>query len=282
MSKKPLIVSFSGGRTSAFLSYILTHTHKHLVKDYELHFVFANTGCEHEKTLEFIDKCDKAWGLNVVWLEAVVKPTKGAGTRHKIVSFETASRMGEPMIATASKYTTPSPKVRVCTRVTKLDTINSWSRSMFGTTNVATALGIRADEPKRIKQQKYRTLLYPLFDLGITKEDVLDFFSTYEFDLEIPEYLGNCVWCIHKSVPKLQAAYRDAPDYFKVVKVLESIVPDHPMYRGNRKLIDVLNLPTSENLDRFVGECSESCEFISAIDDLDDVLDYEHDPMNFI
>lgn len=81
-----LLVSFSGGQTSAYMSALLKeHSRNRLI------FVFANTGQENEKTLEFVDKVDRAFDLGVVWVEADVKP-KGIGTKHLIVSFETASR----------------------------------------------------------------------------------------------------------------------------------------------------------------------------------------------
>jgi 3'-phosphoadenosine 5'-phosphosulfate sulfotransferase (PAPS reductase)/FAD synthetase len=60
----------------------------------EIVVVFANTGQEHEKTLEYIHACDKQYGLNVVWLEAVVNPEEGQGTKHRVVTFETAARGG--------------------------------------------------------------------------------------------------------------------------------------------------------------------------------------------
>ena len=37
----------------------------------EVLVLFANTGQEHEKTLEFINNCDQQFGFNTVWLEAV-------------------------------------------------------------------------------------------------------------------------------------------------------------------------------------------------------------------
>ncbi|BBI90503.1 phosphoadenosine phosphosulfate reductase [Tenacibaculum phage PTm1] len=38
--------------------------------EYEMVFVFANTGQENEETLEFVNKCDEEYNLNVVWIEA--------------------------------------------------------------------------------------------------------------------------------------------------------------------------------------------------------------------
>ena len=38
---------------------------------HEIVTTFANTGDEQEETLEFVDMCDKEFGLDVVWLEAV-------------------------------------------------------------------------------------------------------------------------------------------------------------------------------------------------------------------
>ena len=69
MNKKTMFVSFSGGRTSGYMCHYLIQNKS---DEYDFIFVFANTGLEHEKTLEFVDKCDKHFGLNLVWVEAVV------------------------------------------------------------------------------------------------------------------------------------------------------------------------------------------------------------------
>ena len=71
---------------------------------YNIVFVFANTGGEHELTLKFGDIIPYIFGFNVIWLEAVVNPKKGFGTKHKIVTYETASRNYEPFNAVVDKY----------------------------------------------------------------------------------------------------------------------------------------------------------------------------------
>ena len=55
---KPLIISFSGGRTSAYMAYLILNDSEMLQK-YEPFLVFANTGCEHEKrwNLYIVLKC---------------------------------------------------------------------------------------------------------------------------------------------------------------------------------------------------------------------------------
>ena len=47
-TKKPIVVSFSGGRTSAYMAKLLMEKSKS-----PLVFVFANTGKEREETLNF-------------------------------------------------------------------------------------------------------------------------------------------------------------------------------------------------------------------------------------
>lgn len=79
MKKKLLVCTFSGGRTSAFMVLLLKEHPKY--KDFDKVYIFANTGKERSETLEFINKCDKEWGLSIVWIEANVKAEKGVGTR---------------------------------------------------------------------------------------------------------------------------------------------------------------------------------------------------------
>ena len=65
--EKRILVSFSGGRTSAYMGKYLKQ--KYEGTDVELCFVFANTGKEREETLDFINECDKRWGFEVNWVE---------------------------------------------------------------------------------------------------------------------------------------------------------------------------------------------------------------------
>ena len=65
---RPAVISFSGGRTS---SYLL----KHIVDAYggrlpsDIAVVFANTAMERPETLEFVDRCSREWGIEIVWVE---------------------------------------------------------------------------------------------------------------------------------------------------------------------------------------------------------------------
>ena len=118
-----LAISFSGGKTSAYMTKWLIDNK---VNDYDDYVItFSNTGQENEETLRFINLCDKEWGLNVVWLEAVVNPLPGIGTKHKIVTYETASRNGEPFEAVIKKYGIPNQTFQTCNREMKLAVMRS-------------------------------------------------------------------------------------------------------------------------------------------------------------
>lgn len=60
---KKLLISFSGGETSAYMTYSLLEQFKDW---YDIQVVFANTGEENEATLDFVNRCDKELGFNVV------------------------------------------------------------------------------------------------------------------------------------------------------------------------------------------------------------------------
>ena len=62
---------------------------------------FANTGKEDEATLKFVHDCEKHWNVPIVWLEYC--DAKKSKDRWKKVSFETASRNGEPFEAVIRK-----------------------------------------------------------------------------------------------------------------------------------------------------------------------------------
>ena len=56
---KRLLVSFSGGETSAFMAQWLW---RHKRDQYDMVFVFANTGQENEETLDFVQQGEAGRG----------------------------------------------------------------------------------------------------------------------------------------------------------------------------------------------------------------------------
>ena len=199
--KKLLVCSFSGGRTSAFMAQYLIKSNKY--KDYKIIFVFANTGKENEETLNFVNKCDIEWNLNIVWLEASIINKKGKGTTYKIVNFKNASRNGEPFEDMLKKYPLPTPFASNCTRELKLQPINKYIKDL-GYDDFITAIGIRYDERHRKSiKAKENKLIYPLCDdLQIDNNFIRKYWDMQSFDLKLKDYEGNCDLCFKKSLRK--------------------------------------------------------------------------------
>ena len=193
--KDRISISFSGGKTSAYMTkMLLDHFRKHEPWR-EIVVTFANTGQEHEETLKFVDRCDKAFGFRVVWLEAVVDPRKGKGIRHKVVSFETAARNGEPFEAYIAKHGIPNRMYNQCTSRLKTEPMESYRKAIgWKKGTYSTAIGIRTDEMDRVSLTGMVRwdLFYPCVDAGVSKDMVREWWATQEFNLNIPEHLGNC------------------------------------------------------------------------------------------
>lgn len=222
--KKKLLISFSGGETSAYMLWWLIN---HKSDEFEFVVVFANTGRENEETLIFVDRVSKLFGVVVHWVEAVVDKRKGKGTRHKAVNFETASRNGEPFKEVISKYGIPNQSFPHCTRETKLSPITSFTRQHFKTKKYYTAVGIRADEADRInKNAKELRLIYPLIsEQPMTKPKINFWWSLQPFRLELKGYQGNCKTCWKKADSKLYQIATEHREYFDFELEMESIYP---------------------------------------------------------
>jgi hypothetical protein len=203
------LISFSGGRTSAFMT-------NELLKDQEYSdqsiIVFCNTGKENEGTLKFINDCDKLWQNKVVWLEY------SRETKFKIVNYYTASRSGEPFEELINKRKfLPNIMVRYCTQELKIRVIKHYLISL-GYKHWTNVIGIRYDEPKRwskikeaTRKERYETDL-PLVKWKITKKNVLDYWAKMPFDLEISEDYGNCDLCFLKGKHKKIKIIKEHPE----------------------------------------------------------------------
>jgi len=168
---EPTCISFSGGRTSAYMLYRVLEAHQmSLPKDCVV--CFANTGKEDEATLKFVNDCSVNWNVPIVWLE--YQMTENVKDRWRQVTYETASRNGEPfeqMIQ--SKKFLPNSVMRFCTTELKIVPIKHYMASI-GYQEFDTFAGIRADEPKRVSKLR-KTLHAPLAIVGIAQEQVQSF-----------------------------------------------------------------------------------------------------------
>lgn len=274
--KKKLSVSVSGGRTSAYMAHWLK---KNKSDEYDMVFIFANTGQEHPDTLRFLHDVDKNFGLNLVWVEAKVN-TGRKSTSHTVVSYETASRNGSPFENIISKYGLPNQVFKHCSRELKLRPITSYVKNEIGWKKgeYESAIGIRYDEARRVSEHRFKNnIIYPLVDMNpVDKSFVIEWFSKYEWDLKIPEYLGNCLTCYKKSTNKLGLVYETDPSYFDFFSRMDKKygfkkplcdTSDGPrkIFRGYRTTEEMISyIKTignfSSNFIEENSECSESCE----------------------
>ncbi len=218
--KENLLVSFSGGETSAYLAKWLIDNKS---DEYNMVFVFANTGDEEEETLKFVDLCSIKWNIDIVWVEAVVHHGQRVGSTHKVVNFNTASRDREPFKEVIKKYGIPNQNFLHCNREMKLNPIKSYMKSL-GWKKYKTAIGIRVDEFDRVNKNRVKQrLIYPLVsDKPTTKQEISHWWSNQDFRLKLRSYNTNCRTCWKKSDKVLAQTYRDNPKYFDFNKNMES------------------------------------------------------------
>jgi len=268
------IVSFSGGKTSAYMAKCIKDSGEDAI------YLFANTGQEHALTLEFIHKCDIEWNLNIVWLEAEVQHEERIGTKFKIVTYETAARNGEPFEEVIRKYGIPNMAYPHCTRELKLAPINSYVASL-GIDNYNMLVGIRSDERRRqVPVEKRGNIVYPLIDRWPTTNNMVnEWWSNQTFNLEIEPYQGNCIWCWKKSMTK-HMALMQTPEVFNFPLRMEAKYPTaghnidgtpRVFFRGGMSTQDLFDIYKEE---QSVGGCfdfentgvSESCDIYSECD----------------
>jgi hypothetical protein len=207
--KKLYVILFSGGRTSAFLAkYMKEHPrYKNCI------FIFMNTGKEREETLQFTDKCDKEFGLNLIYLEALIHDEKGKGTTYKIVNFENASRNGEPFEEMLKKYPLPNNMASNCTRELKQRPVDAYLRDNYKDFEIIKVIGIRADEMHRKSNTaEIQKIIYPLCDeIKVNSRFIRDWWKNQNFDLQLKDYEGNCDLCFKKSLKKRLTIIKENP-----------------------------------------------------------------------
>lgn len=217
----PTCISFSGGRTSAYMLWRVLQANDGLPADAVV--CFANTGKEDEATLRFVRDCADRWSVPITWLE--FKYHEETTKRFQIVGFDTASRKGEPFESVIFDLRTngylPNPVTRFCTIEMKIRPVARYLLSIgfADTQNEAEHMswvGIRADEPRRVAKISDKRRL-PLAVAGVTKEMVGLFWKSQDFDLELPNnngvtMHGNCDLCFLKPASQILSLISEKPE----------------------------------------------------------------------
>jgi len=223
-------ISFSGGRTSAYMLWRILQTHGGKLPA-DTAVCFANTGKEDSQTLNFVEECSRQWGVHIWWVEYA---DSELGFRN--VERGYASENGEPFDALIRKKKyLPNAVTRFCTSDLKIRPINAMLKH-WGWGEYEMIVGIRADEPRRVAKMPH--LHKPLAIAGISKQDVLTFWKKQPFDLKAED--GNCDLCFNKGLPQIMSSIRKKPEKAvwwarKESEVGATFAKDRPTYAQMRQ-----------------------------------------------
>jgi 3'-phosphoadenosine 5'-phosphosulfate sulfotransferase (PAPS reductase)/FAD synthetase len=217
----PTCISFSGGRTSAYMLWRVLQSNGGLPP--EAIVCFANTGKEDEATLRFVRDCGANWNGPITWVEY-----RNNEQGYAVVDFDTASRNGEPFEAIIRKRNyLPNPVTRFCTVELKIRAMHKHLASLGWKDGDGwdQFIGIRADEQRRVAKIRARpspetvkeTMCMPLADAGVTIADIATFWDAQPFRLELPTpngktLTGNCDLCFLKAGNQVQTLIAEKPE----------------------------------------------------------------------
>lgn len=236
----PTCISFSGGRTSAYMLWRVLQSNGGLPEEAKV--CFANTGKEDEATLCFVRDCGEQWDVPITWIEYLSQEPG-----FKVVTFETASRSGEPFeeIIVKRNYL-PNPVARFCTVELKIQPEHKYLKSL-GWTDWDNMVGIRADEPRRVAKIRANPSggksgperVMPLADVGITKNDVGNFWRSQSFDLGLPNHNGvtmhgNCDLCFLKGANQILSLIAEKPERAVWWAGMENSITNAKIKNGGR------------------------------------------------
>ena len=237
----PTCISFSGGRTSAYMLYKVLEAGGGQLPP-ETIVCFANTGKEDEATLRFVQACSDNWNVPIIWAEY-----QHDEPNFKVVNFKTASRNGEPfeeLIRHGSRRYLPNPMTRYCTVDLKIKVAQKYLFSI-GWAQWDNLVGIRADEARRVAKiranpsngNKGITRFMPLAEAGVTKEMVSEFWKNQSFDLELPNmngvtYHGNCDLCYLKGGSQVLSLIAEKPERAIWWAKMEALITEPTIANG--------------------------------------------------
>lgn len=171
------VINFIGGLSSALMTILEYNPETDIV-------IFADTGREHPKTYKFLNDFEAFENIPI--------------TR---IMYENEYGKGFTALYTKKKII-PNRQFRTCTVELKIRLATRYCRKTLGLKKFDWIVGFRSDEKHRVVEydcEKYKNPIFPLYDKGISLDDVNAFWYNRPYTLEIPRILGNCDLCFLKG-----------------------------------------------------------------------------------
>jgi hypothetical protein len=285
LDNKNIFCSVSAGYSSVMMAIKL----KEWYPDHNIIYAMANTSKERKESLEFMNECDKYFGLNMTWIETKFNK-RGDGVDFKVVDFKDLKVNGEIFEEGIKKLGIPCKINKWCNRDMKIMPLKKFADSIFGLNNYSIAVGLRADELDRVKKDyKENNTFYPLMDKGITTKDRNKFWSLQPIKIKIPAFKGNCDLCFEKSNRKLATIIKQDPKTSEwwidmTKKYSQLLIDEKPsynsfaenggmnFYRNNLSIFELIEMskkPFRQATDEYVyendlfdleGDCGSGCQ----------------------
>lgn len=260
---EPVHIAFSGGRSSGYMLWMILVANNGIPKGSVV--IFCNTGKEDEATLEFVRNCGIYWNVQIIWLEY----NTDFESKFKVVDFETANRDGLPfeMLIRKRKFL-PNPVSRFCTGELKIRTAARYCKSIgLDTGEDESIVGFRADEPRRVAKLADKSRA-PMARAGVTKADVLEFWSSNSFNLNLPHINGqtvhgNCDLCFLKGGQQILSLISEKPERAIWWAKAEKIVSSSATGRGATFRKD---RPSYQSMVNFTSDQASMFGYDDAID----------------
>ena len=196
------IVSFSGGKDSTAM--LLMMLQKNMPID---EIVFCDTGMEFPEMYKHIDALEYC----------INRPIKVIKAEHSFEYYLGLHKKKNGQIG----YGFPDFRNRWCTTLLKINLMEKHCRGHIEYHGIALDEKHRAD-----KNQKGRTIKYPLIDWGITEAQALEFCYEEGFDFYglYKKFNRASCWCCPLSrIGELKILYNEYPELWKELKRLDKL-----------------------------------------------------------
>lgn len=210
MSKQKQFIAFSGGVESTTMALLFGRNATP---------IFADTGFEHQAMYNRLDR-----------VEARLKAIHGEQFEVRRVSRDETL---QDYIKKTKYY--PSPVARFCTRMFKIEPIDAFLKNQG---ECELMIGLNADEAERAGNHGLVSNVcytYPLIDLGITRDQCLEYLRVYDLEPHFPPYMqrGGCIGCFYKSKKEYTAlALLNKTEADQVAELEEIIQDERGEYYG--------------------------------------------------